>query len=213
MGCLDNMLPGTYDVVDDQHGRTPPESKPMPKPKPKIRVIDADPRRFAENLDALMRLVGHSRKEAAEAIGVTYKLIRRYVSAGMSRPDYRSQDSLERIAAYFALPNIRSLWREDLVESLLTTEDGRIFVGKFRSELEKRLEEERSRSGDIDKQRLEWLKLALGEIIRLKPSRPPMSHLNKAGAILQSDSPKTQALRVMIDLLYDDLELGRTGTC
>ena len=185
----------------------------MPKPKPKIRVIDADPRRFAENLDALMRLVGHSRKEAAEAIGVTYKLIRRYVSAGMSRPDYRSQDSLERIAAYFALPNIRSLWREDLVESLLTTEDGRIFVGKFRSELEKRLEEERSRSGDIDKQRLEWLKLALGEIIRLKPSRPPMSHLNKAGAILQSDSPKTQALRVMIDLLYDDLELGRTGTC
>jgi hypothetical protein len=184
----------------------------MTKPKPKMRVVEADPGQFARNLDDLIRLAGHSRKEAAEAIGVTYKLIRRYVSAGISRPDYRSEEGLAKIAAYFAVPNVRSLWREDLVESLLTTDDGRIFVRKFRSELETRLEEEQAKTSDIDERRLECLNVALNDTIRLKPSRPPVSHLNKARAILDCDSPKTQALRVMIDLLYDDLELKRTGS-
>jgi hypothetical protein len=184
----------------------------MTKPKPEYRVIDADPGQFAQNLDQLIRLVGQSRKEAAEAIGVTYKLIRRYVSAGISRPDYRSQEGLEKIAAYFGLPHIRSLWRDGLVESLLTTDDGKLFQEKFRSELEKRLEEEESRTDDIDHRRLEWLKVATGAIIRSKPNRRPVGHLNKARAILGSDSPKAEALRVMIDLLYDDLELKRTGS-
>jgi hypothetical protein len=187
------------------------ESKPMAKQNPKMRVADADPGQFASNLDDLIRMAGHSRKEAAEAICVTYKLIRRYVSAGISRPDYRSQDSLKKVAAYFALPNVRSLWREDLVESLLTTDDGRMFVRKFRSQLQSRLEEEQSKTSDIDERRLECLDTALDDTIRLKPSRPSMSHLDKARGILECDSPKTQALRVVIDLLYDDLELKRTG--
>jgi hypothetical protein len=174
------------------------------------RVVDADPRRFARNVDDLIRLAGHSRKEAAEAIGVTYKLIRRYVSAGISRPDYRSQDSLKKVAAYFALPNVHSLWRTDLVESLLTTDDGRMFVRKFRSELVKRSKEEESKTSDIDEWRVECLNMALDDSILLKP-RPSMNHLDKARAILECASPKTQALRVVIDLLYDDLELKRTG--
>ena len=145
----------------------------MTKPEPKIRVVDAVPGQFANNLDQLIRLVGHSRKEAAEAIGVTYKLIRRYVSAGICRPDYRSEEGLEKIAAYFGLPNIRSLWRDGLVESLLTTDDGKLFREKFRSELERRLEEECAKTDDIDHRRLEWLKVATGVIIRTKTSRPP----------------------------------------
>ena len=58
------------------------ESRQMTKPKPRIRVVDADPGQFANNLDQLIRLVGHSRKEAAEAIGVTQSAIYRALVNG-----------------------------------------------------------------------------------------------------------------------------------
>lgn len=184
----------------------------MTAPTPKMRVVDPDPRQFARNVDELIRLVGKSRKDAADAIGVPYKLVRRYVSAGISRPDYRSQDGLKKVAAYFALPGIESLWREDLVESLLTTDDGQAFVKKFRPELEKRLEEERAKTSDVDERRMECLDMALDDTIRLRPGRPPMSHLEKAQAILEADSAKSVAFRVVVDLFYDGLELKRTGS-
>lgn len=178
---------------------------------PKTGVADTESRRFASNLDKLIQLVGFSRKEAAEAIGVPYKLIRRYVSAGIGRPDYRSQDSLKKVAAYFGVQNVRSLWREDLIESLLTTEDGRHFVTKFRTQLTQRWQEERSKKADADEQRLEWLDIALGNTIRLKPSRPPLSHLEKARAILDVDTPTSAAFRVVVDVFHNALELKQTG--
>ena len=184
----------------------------MKKRKPKMRVVNTDPSRFARNVDDLIRLVGHSRKEAAEAIGVQYKLIRRYVSAGISRPDYRSQESLQKVATYFALPNVQSLWRDDLVESLLTTADGQTFVKKFRRELEKRLEEGQAKTSEVDDRRLECLEIALDDTIKFKPSRPQMSHLEKAEAILESNTAKSGAFCIVIDLFYDALEVKRTGS-
>ena len=179
---------------------------------PKMRVVDPDPRQFARNVDELIRLVGQSRKDAADSIGVPYKLVRRYVSAGISRPDYRSHDGLSKVAAYFALPSVQSLWREDLVEVLLTTDDGRAFVKKFRPELERRLEEERAKTSDLDERRLECLDMALDDTIRLRPSRPPLSHLEKAQAILEADSAKGACFRVGADIFYVARELKRKGS-
>jgi len=78
--------------------------------------------------------------------------------------------------------------------------------------LEKRLEEERVKTSDMDERRMECLDMALDDTIRLMPSRPPMSHLEKAQAILEADSAKSAAFRVVVDLFYDGLELKRTGS-
>ena len=71
------------------------------KPKPMRLVAAATPkelkRQFAENLDHLFRYAGHSRKEAADVIGLPYQLVRRLVSAGVSRLDERNQESLQKI--------------------------------------------------------------------------------------------------------------------
>jgi hypothetical protein len=88
--------------------------------------------RFASNLDRLLGVVGLNRKEAAAEIGVSYKLLRRLVSAGVSRTDERNMESLKKIATYFALPSVEDFWRADLIPRLLASDEGAAFMEKFR---------------------------------------------------------------------------------
>ena len=100
-------------------------------------------RRFACNLDALLRIIGLTRKDAAQAIGVAYKLLRRLASSGVSFVEDRNTEALTMITNYLALPGVDYLWLADLLPRLLTTDEGRGFVEKFRplllAERERRL--------------------------------------------------------------------------
>jgi hypothetical protein len=124
------VIPGT--VAVDPAKRRPP----------KIRVI-ADERltpqelkkRFANNLDRLLGIVGLSRKDAAREVGIPYKLMRRLASAGVSFAEERNAESLSKIADFFTLPSVDDLWTANLVQRLLTTGEGSRFVKKFRDRL------------------------------------------------------------------------------
>lgn len=121
---------------------------------PKIRVVGPDrltteemKQRFASNLDRLIGLLGMTRKQAAREIGVTYKLVRRLVSEGVSRTDERSKDDLTKIAEFFVLPDVEDLWRADLLALVLNPDGRGDFIKKFRprllAERERRLAEVR----------------------------------------------------------------------
>ncbi len=71
---------------------------------------------LAQNLDRLLALKGLGRKEAAEAIGVPYKWLRKAVSQGLARPDRRNTDRLQQVAAFFGLTKFEDLWRPSLVQ-------------------------------------------------------------------------------------------------
>lgn len=159
-------------------------------------------RLFARNLDGLLRLAGLSRKAAADEIGVDYKMLRRFVNDGVGKLVKPNEVSLRRIAAFFALPGTDDLWRSDLLLRLLSTEEGRGFIERFRprllAERERRLAEERARSHD----ELALLSRALG----FESAAPPLTGLwaDKVRAILAS--PKaTQFKRVIDD--YHELAL------
>ena len=85
---------------------------------PKIRLVHESDRlsprerksRFARNLDQLLTIIGVGRKEAAAEIGITYSLIRRLVTAGVSRIDDLNRESLRSIANYFGLTDLYDFW-------------------------------------------------------------------------------------------------------
>lgn len=187
---------------------TPPLPDHLRRP-PKMRVIgDEDERlttgewrkRFAQNLDRLLGLVGMSRKQAAEEIGVPYPLVRRLVSAGVSRTDDRGAGELTKIAAYFTLDELDDLWRADLVQTVLHPVRGRAFVEKFR----RRLAAERgrrladSRPPAVDE--LTLLSRALG-IETPGPATLSGPEATKVAAILAS--PRGATFRLVIDDYYD----------
>ena len=79
--------------------------------------MDDRPNRcLAQNLDRLLALKCLSRKEAAQAIGVPYKWLRRTVSKGLAMPDRRNAARVQSVAAFFGLRTIDDLWRPTLVE-------------------------------------------------------------------------------------------------
>ena len=79
---------------------------------------------LAQNLDRLLALKRLGRKEAAEAIGVPYKWLRRAASRGLGRPDQRNAPHLQRVTTYFGLRRIEDLWRPSLVELRLAPDRG-----------------------------------------------------------------------------------------
>ncbi len=91
--------------------------------------------RFAFNLDRLVGLIGLSRKDAALEMNVSYRLLRRIITSGVSRADKTNEQSLERIRGYFALSDVEDLWRPDLVRQVLDPQDGSAFIEKFRERL------------------------------------------------------------------------------
>ena len=154
-------------------------------------------RRFARNLDSLIGLLGMSRREVADEIGIPHKLVLRLVSTGVSRTDSRNVESLRRIASYFGVASVDDLWRADLLLRLLSTKEGG-FVEKFRprllAERERQLAEEGSRTPD----ELALLSRALGF-----ESAPPTligPWAAKVAAILAS--PKAAQFKRLIDDYY-----------
>ena len=137
---------------------------------PKMRLISLDDQltteewrqRFAKNLDDLLRLTGLSRKDAAKAIGIPYTLMRRLVSAGVSRTDERGKDDLMRIADFFTLVDVSRLWRGDLRRLLLDPHEGQAFIQKFRRALRTEWERQSAESHLPKFDELAFLSRALG---------------------------------------------------
>lgn len=70
---------------------------------------------FARNLDRLLATKGWSRKDAADALGVGYKWLRRAISSGLDRIERRNRPAFDAIARHFELSSVNDLWRPDLV--------------------------------------------------------------------------------------------------
>jgi hypothetical protein len=179
------------------------EAEPPTRRVPKVRVVGQEERltpeerkrRFATNLDMLIRLVGLSRVEAAHEIGLKHKLVLRLVSAGVSRSDDRNRDSLTRIAVYFALPSVDDLWRADLLRLVLSADPDNGFVEKFRprllAERERRVAEERALGQD----ELTLLSRALG----FDSAAPALTGPIAAKIVMILASPKGEQFRRLID--------------
>lgn len=192
------------------------ESKVTKRPQPKIRVIGEEERltpeelkrRFSENLDLLIGLVGLTRKEIADEVGVTHKLILRLVSAGISRTDDRNAEYLKKVASYFCLPSVDSLWSADLLRSILPADGSGAFNEKFRSRLiaerEKRVVERSSKSDD----ELAVLSRALGFEAASPALTGPLAE--KIAAILAS--PKAEQFKRIIDDYFDLSSAGSRST-
>lgn len=146
---------------------------------------------FAKNLDRLIRSFHLSRKDAANEIGVPYKLIRRMVSAGISRPDKRSLENLGKIAAYFALPNVEDFWREDFIDWLATAKEAMPFVKKFRSHVLDKQAERMSVMSDIYLEMDNFFGTEFG-FEKTPPEEEPQRKflLNKVSVILESEELK-----------------------
>jgi hypothetical protein len=173
-----------------------------------MELVYGQKQTFAKNIDGLLNLLGLSRKDAAEQIGVTYKLIRRLVSAGISRPDDRNRDNLLAITRFFALPSIQHLWHENLVDDLLAQEEGLPFVEKFRPQLLRSREDQMAKLIDVDDKRLERLHRALGFTIAMglpiamRPDAAGAGPLEKVKAILASDEALVQHFPKVIEAYY-----------
>ena len=179
------------------------EEEPERRKSPKVRVAgqgerltpEERKRRFANNLDMLVRLVGLSRKGTADEIGIAHKLVLRLVSAGISRRHERNFESLTKIAAYFALTSVDDLWRADLLQLVLPADGGRGFVEKFRDRLlaerQRRLAVERVPGHD----ELALLSRALGYEVITPTLTGDLAE--KIAAILAS--PKAEQFRRVID--------------
>ena len=155
---------------------------------------------FAGNLDWLIGLVGLSRKEAAEAIGVDYVFLRRLVSAGVSRSDERSSDGLDKIAAFFALPSPSWLWREDIAKVVLHPQTGDVFINTFRARL---IEECLRRLALAERTTEDDLPLLCRAVGLEPPSRLPLTgeYADKTAAVLAS--PKGNTLKKIINDYYE----------
>ena len=191
----EKVIPGTR--RDEPAERKPDKAQVVAPDEDRLATKERK-RLFAENLDMLIGLVGMNRKEAADAIGIAHKLVRRLVSAGVGRKDARNIESLTRIVAYFVLPSIDDLWRADLLRRLLSTNEGHGFVEKFRPRLlverERRLAEEQARSHE----ELGLLSRALGF-----ETAPPLTgpYADKVAQILAS--AKAEQFKRMIDDYFE----------
>jgi len=70
---------------------------------------------FATNIDRLLSTEGWSRKDAAAALGVEYKWLRRAVTSGLHRIERRNQSALNAVVRHFRLSSVNDLWRPNLV--------------------------------------------------------------------------------------------------
>ena len=133
----------------------PQVEPPTDRPRSAMRFIDLTPDErkviFARNLNQLLEVLGLDRKAASEQIQISYRWVRRMVSVGVSRPDERNRENLERLASYFCLPDTEALWTHDLVAALIASEPGRRFVEKFGPNISKLVREQVEQSGRIDK--------------------------------------------------------------
>ncbi len=166
--------------------------------------------RFAANFDALVRITGFNRKEAAAAIGVSYRVVRRIITAGVSRTEDRNILALRRISEFFCLPSVDDLWRPDLLCTVLTGENSKTFIDKFRERL---LEERQRRVADMSDERraeLVMMSRALGKDDVSPEPKLFGPEAEKVAAILASSKGST--FQAIIDDLYDLVRLRQNAT-
>src|SRR5687767_6717652 len=86
------VIPGTK-----QQGAEEQQPKAVRAVAEPEEPVTPDERReqFASNLDRLIGLLGLSRKDAAREAGITYKLMRRLVSAGVAAIGARNEEALK----------------------------------------------------------------------------------------------------------------------
>ncbi len=192
-------------------GAEGPEVVPWAKREPPaIRVIKGDDderltteelkRRFARNLDRLLGLLGTSRKDAADEIGIPYPLLRRLVSAGVSRTDERGEDDLQKIAAFFALSAVADLWRADLLTAVLDPAEDNAFIKKFRSRL---LAERQRRMTEAREATLDEISLLNRALGFREGSAPSLvgPYADMVAVVLAS--PKADRLKAIIEDYYE----------
>ncbi len=169
---------------------------------PKAQFEDSVTRRqvFARNLDRLLTVVGLSRKDAAEELGIPYSLIRRFVSFGLSRRDERNANYLETISRYFHLPDVDSLWRSDLLDRLLASGEGRPFVEEFRPRLEAQRQAWLAKLAEVDPELLRHVSGALGFYSEAQRTGRFEEDLEKVRAILSS--PEADLFRQLIERFF-----------
>jgi hypothetical protein len=184
------------------------------RPKP-LRVVAATTpaelkEQFARNLDGLLQLVGLSRKEAAEEIGVSYKLVRRLASAGVSRIDERNKESLSKIAGFFSLPRIDDLWLQNLIPWLLQSDEGQPFVKKFQSELQRFREEQTRNIEHVDRSQLQLIGEALHGKSQPDDEAAMAAYLERVRTILESD--RAEQFESLIDDYFELVTGGRAAS-
>ena len=193
-------------VIGGGENAVPMEYRPPPKKLPVLggeedRLTTEELRqRFARNLDRLLSLIGLSRKDAADEMSVPYPLVRRLVSAGVSRTDERGTDDLNKIATYFTLNGVEDLWRADLVQTVLDPTEGRAFIQKFRARL---LAERERRLADASVPTVDELGLLSRALGFGEPPATPLTgpDADKVAVILAS--PKADTFRRLIDDYYE----------
>lgn len=72
---------------------------------------EARKRQFAANVRNLCRRRKLSLKDASKLTGVNHRLLRRWASAGISKPDKRTTNQIEDFANFFGV-SVQSLWDE-----------------------------------------------------------------------------------------------------
>ena len=70
---------------------------------------------FARNLDLLLRLLGRTRKQAADEAGVPYQWLRERATAGLERAGAWNVNHLRRLARWLGLNDYRALWENELI--------------------------------------------------------------------------------------------------
>ena len=147
---------------------------------------------FAHNLDSLLKVTGMRRKCGAVQIGVSYVLIRRLASAGVSRIVARNVESIHKIADFFKLEKAEDLWEQGLMSFLL--KPGTKFVEAFRESITRTYSKNRRRHSDI-----KWLNM-LSVALGLDEFHEQNEQREKVNKIL--DSPKGGVFKKLIDDYY-----------
>ena len=151
---------------------------------------------FARNLDHLIMVIGLKLNEAAEQIGISYRLVRRLVSAGISRPDERNEENLQKIVEFFMLHGAYELWQPDLLSWLLNPDyAGSKFIDHFRDNLTRVREQHLARVQQFDQQLMSLITSALGV------ESPRSAYWDRFEAILAS--PKADQFMCLIDDYYE----------
>lgn len=146
---------------------------------------------FACNLDQLMTVTGLKRNEAAEKIGISYRLVRRLVSAGVSRLDGRNEESIQKIVDFFGLTEPDDLWQADLLSWLLNPEYGTKFIDRFQGDIDRVKKKHSARSEKVKAPLMKMIDRALG-------AEPPQTdHLAMCESILAS--PKSETFKSLIE--------------
>lgn len=139
-------------------------------------------KQFAKNFDFLLKITCLSRKQAAEEMDISYKLVRRLASAGVSRIDNRNKENLSKIASFFSI-QIEDFWIENFVELILRSDRGKHFVSRFHEELKCYQNKQSGKIEEIDQFQLQLVSDALANEVQSDDEMV----LNQVRVILKSD--------------------------